>query len=608
MKLRGLIEDAFEKAGIELPKQPEKKAVKVRYQKAGTSSNKKASKRKEPAKKQLKVPSVGPVAFPRKEKPKIVLADPPKEDGGDVKREYLANGVLVTRSKEKPRKQTRGQIASTLLQKPNLACMSAESEQEKVSYTLKAGPCPRVVWPSASEGENCRLLKFACDGRSSQLSDSGHEKALRLGLDFGSSTVKAVIYDNVAESCYAVPFRQTQGVQSYLLPCCVWLGESGYSLTSGATQFQDLKLAVLAKQASVEKQLPVVGFLALAVRQVRAWFLTAHAKDYPGPILWDLAIGLPVANNADRNTCALFRKLVTAAWIAASEEKITPERVMRALSRAKALIDGKDEPDPQEDVEVLPLPEVAAQIYGFMSSNAYDPHGKNIYLMVDVGAGTLDASVFRIEQPRDTQKSTLVVFNTTVQPNGVMNLHKKRMDQMLKICRDELPRHKSLHKEIESIAKVSDSKDSIPENINDYFTDLTITFNNGDVDADLYREVKKQVIANTYAKVKQENLLSDDDMKQMPMFICGGGSRFWLYQKIRQDIAQSPGFSWFGAVQRPLVKPTNLIAPGLKEQDYDRLSVAYGLSRLKMADLIHEVPALMTSINPVDYAARYIEK
>ena len=335
MKLRGLIEDAFEKAGIELPKQPEKKAVKVRYQKAGTSSNKKASKRKEPAKKQLKVPSVGPVAFPRKEKPKIVLADPPKEDGGDVKREYLANGVLVTRSKEKPRKQTRGQIASTLLQKPNLACMSAESEQEKVSYTLKAGPCPRVVWPSASEGENCRLLKFACDGRSSQLSDSGHEKALRLGLDFGSSTVKAVIYDNVAESCYAVPFRQTQGVQSYLLPCCVWLGESGYSLTSGATQFQDLKLAVLAKQASVEKQLPVVGFLALAVRQVRAWFLTAHAKDYPGPILWDLAIGLPVANNADRNTCALFRKLVTAAWIAASEEKITPERVMRALSRAK---------------------------------------------------------------------------------------------------------------------------------------------------------------------------------------------------------------------------------------------------------------------------------
>ena len=82
---------------------------------------------------------------------------------------------------------------------------------------------------------------------------------------------------------------------------------------------------------------------------------------------------------------------------------------------------------------------------------------------------------------------------------------------------------------------------------------------------------------------------------------------FWLYQRVRQDIAQSPGFSWFGAVQRPSVKPTNLIAPGLKEQD-DRLSVAYGISRLKMADLIHEVPALMTSIKPVDCAARYIEK
>src|SRR5690606_31959035 len=145
--------------------------------------------------------------------------------------------------------------------------------------------------------------------------------------------------------------------------------------------------------------------LALAIRQVRAWFLTAHAKDYPGPILWDLAIGLPVANNADRDTCALFRKLVTAAWIAASEEKITPERVMRALSRAKALIDGQDEPDPHEDVEVLPLPEVAAQIYGFMSSNAYDPYGKNIYLMVDVGQGLLMLRSFVLSNPEIRKKA-----------------------------------------------------------------------------------------------------------------------------------------------------------------------------------------------------------
>ena len=39
MKLRGLIEDAFEKAGVELPKQPEKKAAKVSHHKAGTPKN-----------------------------------------------------------------------------------------------------------------------------------------------------------------------------------------------------------------------------------------------------------------------------------------------------------------------------------------------------------------------------------------------------------------------------------------------------------------------------------------------------------------------------------------------------------------------------------------
>ncbi len=97
-------------------------------------------------------------------------------------------------------------------------------------------------------------------------------------------------------------------------------------------------------------------------------------------------------------------------------------------------------------------------------------------------------------------------------------------------------------------------------------------------------------------------------MAGMPMFLCGGGSRSGFYAKLRSDLHSARGFSWFGVTPKPLQKPRGLVAPGLPRAEYDRLSVAFGLSQLKLDKLVIDVPALTEKPGAVDFSDRYIEK
>ncbi|MCY1294431.1 hypothetical protein D9M70_437240 [compost metagenome] len=50
------------------------------------------------------------------------------------------------------------------------------------------------------------------------------------------------------------------------------------------------------------------------------------------------------------------------------------------------------------------------------------------------------------------------------------------------------------------------------------------------------------------------------------------------------------------------------MAPGLHRADYDRLSVAFGLSQLKLDKLVMDVPTLAEEPKREDFSERYIEK
>jgi hypothetical protein len=86
-----------------------------------------------------------------------------------------------------------------------------------------------------------------------------------------------------------------------------------------------------------------------------------------------------------------------AAWIAASSKgDITTEVVTKAMHRASELSNGESDLTPNEDVEVNAIPEIAAQIYGYVKSDALDPNAQNLFVMAEIGAGTVDCALFKI--------------------------------------------------------------------------------------------------------------------------------------------------------------------------------------------------------------------
>ncbi|MBA1241052.1 hypothetical protein G7015_21740 [Pseudomonas kunmingensis] len=598
MKLSGLFKEAYEKAGVPLPEVPKKKKTPVpaRQDKKSAQSVVDQNKtRPEAARKKSKIKQPARPVEQQKSGALTITAS-----GTHITRWTSAESAVLGASRKaisESKRSTEAHFAST---------KNAERAEYDYSITASAHAC--VTWSTLESDRPDLLMEWPVKGREIHLSENADEKFLCLGLDFGTSTLKAVISDNERQITYAVPFLNLPGVNGYLLPCRVYMGEQGYNLSGDGLAFRDLKLALLANPDSVDTQLPVVGFLALALRMIRGWLLSNHGETYAGPILWDLAMGLPVSNRCDEKIAGLYRLIGCAAWIVSAEVQLTPEVIRNGLLRAEALCSGAEADNDIEDIDVKVEPEIAAQIYGFVSSGAYDPNASNIYLMVDVGAGTLDASVFRVERKKGQRKDSLVIFKTTVEPHGVMNLHKKRMSWLQKALERDFPERTKLHKSVEAISSITDAVGAIPEDLDGYFSGLSVQFKSGGPDKSLYTHAKRQVAQNTYGKVESEKLLSKQHMSGMPMFLCGGGSRSAIYAKLKVDMLSAPGFSWFGVTPKPLQKPRGLVAPGLLRADYDRLSVAYGLSQLKLDKLIVDVPPLTDAPQRVDFSDRYIEK
>ncbi|HFH2958019.1 hypothetical protein [Pseudomonas aeruginosa] len=597
MKLAGILKEAFEKAGVPLPEKPKKMATPVLDQRKKKDAQPDANQERKTRSRTAR----------KKGKASQPAASAPAQSGKKVT--VTANGTCITRwSSSEPvaKAATRKAVAESFMPE---GCKGGTSESLQIDYgysiTATAEAC--VTWHTLQQGQSASLLEWP-QGDKTQLNESADEKFLCLGLDFGSSTLKAVISDGERQTTYAVPFRDIQGIEGYLLPCRVYLGENGYSLEGQGQVYQDLKLALLANAESLQAQLPVVGFLALALRMVRGWLLSTHGETYSGAIVWDLAIGLPVASRRDEKTVRLYQLVSTAAWIASTERQLTPETIGLALKRAEALCSGAEVECDSEDIEVRVEPEIAAQIYGFVSSGAYDPHASNIYLMVDVGAGTLDASVFRVERMRGQRKDSLVIFRTTVEPHGVMNFHKKRMDWLQSALAQKLPDRQDLRQAVQAISHLTDAEEALPDRLDGYFSGVDVQFKGRSLDQFFYALVSRQVVQDTYVHVANERLLDRQQMAGMPMFLCGGGSRSGFYAKLKSDLHSARGFSWFGVTPKPLQKPRGLVAPGLHRADYDRLSVAFGLSQLKLDKLVMEVPVLAEKATRVDFSERYIEK
>ena len=439
------------------------------------------------------------------------------------------------------------------------------------------------------------LLIPESDGRNEQLHTTkvDDEREVVIGLDFGTACVKVVISDKASGKSFAIPFSDDMGLSAYLLPSRVWLGDGGYSLSEQGVPRRNLKLSLMIAHACNEDCFAdAAAFLALVVRRSRGWFLSQYADSYKKiKIFWKLTLGLPAATYEDKDLVERFKKLAASAWLIAGLESANiPKEIVKQVCRKaheKDFARFSENPEISDTIFSV-APELSAQLYGFLTSTKFDEQARNIFMMVDVGAGTVDSSVFYATQGRG-KKLQFNFCSNIVEFNGVANLHAERIKWLRQAftAKDIL---KQIPLDLDTLATSTDKLHGVPEKIDDYFHGIELLFRSseGNPDHMFYeKRLKYQVLAKTL-KGAREKVTELSDFAGMPLYLCGGGSRMKFYQQLEQDLLSHKNASWFCFQPKKLEIPERLDVPGVRKDEFDRLSVAFGLSVLDVGKYLKQ--------------------
>ena len=112
--------------------------------------------------------------------------------------------------------------------------------------------------------------------------------------------------------------------------------------------------------------------------------------------------------------------------------------------------------------------------------------------------------------------------------------------------------------------------------------------------------VLAQVQGKTLWRTWKDNLLPQSSLANIPFFMCGGGVRMAYYEQLEARLSSMPGYTWLKAECWVMGVPDDLVADGVAEAEYDRLSVAYGLSRLEVGKVVKALPRPRLDIPPVN--------
>ena len=277
--------------------------------------------------------------------------------------------------------------------------------------------------------------------------DSGDERDIIIGLDFGTACTKVAICDDALGEVYAVPFgRFAYDGHPYLIATQVYVGSDGYlNLENGPFIINNLKVELLRssytrKSISIHRDMDFeataldvcVGYLALVIREACVWFLDLYADAYRQTrLVWQLNIGIPSRSYDDKSQNDLFRILALAAWRTAMRmrgDSVTIESIQDAIESSRQDIGYEDHAVEIDDdcllhpADVMAVPEVIAEIVGYARS---DLRREGTHLLVDIGASTLDVATFILHSREDEDRFSLLT--TEVEQLGAFTLHHHRI-------------------------------------------------------------------------------------------------------------------------------------------------------------------------------------
>ena len=260
-----------------------------------------------------------------------------------------------------------------------------------------------------------------------------------IGLDFGTSSTKVIVrlpYES-GEPTVAVPapVHCRSGDHPYLWQTVLWVRGSGEFIPypeQGARPLYTLKQRLLGQEPGAlsiqdipeEKGVTYLNaataYFAQVIRYVRGWLILNRPALFRGrrPV-WFVNLGLPAASHANEPLVRVYRRTAAAAlMLANSGEEMTPETTGVFLGHPeveKAAQFG----DEAAGLGIAVIQEVAAAATGFAKS---PNRAGGLYLMVDVGAMTLDVCIFRLS--RNSEGADLYpILTADVRPLGVESFY-----------------------------------------------------------------------------------------------------------------------------------------------------------------------------------------
>ena len=401
---------------------------------------------------------------------------------------------------------------------------------------------------------------------------------LTIGLDWGASCTKCIVrarYEQ-GDPAYVIDFGDLGFTDApHLLP-------SRFFLTCGdsrnisffdpdrtaevidATKFALLDESLDPGQAK-DHQIRAVLYLAYAIRLIIKSWSDNWKNLYTGRVpYWSLNVGIPAAKMDESFIVKRFRQVALAAWRLSQNKNDNIDIHLAEANLNHVINEGYAA---SNDINVVP--EVAAQVATYAQSSF---RKDGLHALVDVGAATMDTAMFVLRRD-ENDDDVYSILSAKVDPYGAYQLHKTR--------------HKSVRKHTGSQSESFSIMDIVP---NDY-----LAYYPSDCSLDLSKHIESLLfdIDNffvSHAKRSMHHVLHDVRKDKYPnapewklgilFFYSGGGSHVNVYQKARNNLS----YWWDEHAScvhpfdfRELQVPDNLHWKN-SAGDFDRLSVAYGLS------------------------------
>jgi len=417
-----------------------------------------------------------------------------------------------------------------------------EAKRESVGAPPKS---PRAT--SAPEGA---VTDGACLSFGAQAT---HETDAILGLDFGTSCLRAVVRLPFVPGAlaFAVPLNDMGGPE-YFQPVPT-MPATERLFGSAAT---NVKVRLIVDPADEEASVRAAVLLGRAMRKARCWFLRTQRKNYGKfKLKWAVNLGIPSAGYEDERVRLNFLRCAKVGWrLSLSEASLSDQEARALLASGQAV-----------DAPVDTIPEIAAAAEGYRRS----VHAKDgMHVMVDVGASTLDVCGFVVCGPM--APSPFSLFTTAVEQLGAAVLHDARL------C--------ALDGAAASAPAVAvdgrDPTDKVPDELDAYVPTgeaipATLREANNKFQAECELAVRRVVCG-----MWQKNRLSAQWKHGIPVFLIGGGGRMTFYRRLPRDIRskQWDAVAWANLIPEELGVPGDLRPHGLPPEVVLRMLVATGLS------------------------------